>query len=180
MAKVAFVAHCLLNQNSKVYGGAVCPGIYSPAVEELRARGWQMMQMPCPELTFTGLNRFWAVREQYDTIAHRRHCRRIVEPLAAAIGAHVQRGDEVVLIGVEGSPSLGVDVTSSDPARGGKPEWPDGAPELAPGQGIFLEELHAALARAGVKPPRSLGLTEALPDHEPDVERATLGEFLEN
>src|SRR3989442_1095294 len=28
MAGVAFVAHCLLNQNAKVYGGARCPGIY--------------------------------------------------------------------------------------------------------------------------------------------------------
>src|SRR5881275_1894444 len=122
MAKVAFVAHCLLNQNSKVAGGAVCAGIYSPLVEQLRSRGWQLMQMPCPEMTFTGLNRFWAVREQYDTIAHRRHG---------------QRGDEVAIIGVEGSPSMGVRITSSDPARGGRPEWADGAPELAPGQGIF-------------------------------------------
>jgi predicted secreted protein len=179
MAKVAFVAHCLLNQNSKVYGGAVCPGIYSPLVDQLRTRGWQLMQMPCPELTFTGLNRFWAVREQYDTIAHRRHCQRIVEPLAAAIGAHIERGDEVVLIGIEGSPSMGVRITSSDPGRGGKPEWPDGAPELAPGQGIFLEELRAALARRGVEALRSFGLTEALPDHEPEVERAELTAFLE-
>ena len=179
MAKGAFVAHCLLNQNSKVAGGAVCPGIYSPVVEELRRRGWQLMQMPCPEMTFTGLNRFWAVREQYDTVAHRRHCRRIVEPLAAAIGAHVERGDEVVLIGVEGSPSMGVRITSSDPARGGRPEWADGAPELAPGQGIFFEELRGALAERGVEAPRSIGLTESLPDHEPDAERAELGAFLE-
>ena len=180
MAKIAFVAHCLLNQNSKTAGGAVCAGIYTPAVDELRSRGWQLMQMPCPELTFTGANRFWAVREQYDTIAHRRHCRRIAEPLAGAISAHVERGDEVVLIGVEGSPSMGVRVTSSDPARGGRPQWADGAPELAPGQGIFFEELRNALAARGVEAPRSIGLTEALPDHTPGSERAELSEFLES
>jgi hypothetical protein len=73
---------------------------------------------------------------------------------------------------------MGVRITSSDPARGGKPEWPDGAPELAPGQGIFFEELRAALTERGVEPPRSIGLTESLPDHEPDAERAELGEFL--
>jgi predicted secreted protein len=178
VAGVAFVAHCLLNQNSKTDGGARCPGIYSPLVEALRERGWRIEQMPCPELTFTGLNRFWAVREQYDTIAHRRHCRRIVEPLAGAISAHIERGDEVVLIGVEGSPSMGVRITSSDPARGGRPAWPDGAPELAPGQGIFFEELRAALAERGVEAPRSIGLTESLPDHEPEAERAELAEFL--
>jgi predicted secreted protein len=179
VAKVAFVAHCLLNQNAKTAGGAVCAGVYSPLVEELRARDWQLVQMPCPELTFTGLNRFWAVREQYDTIAHRQHCRRIVGSLAGAIGAHVERGDEVVLIGVEGSPSLGVRITSSDPARGGRPQWADGAPELAPGQGIFVEELLAALKERGVAAPRAIGVTEALPDHEPDTERAELAELLE-
>ena len=35
MAGVAFVAHCLLNQNAKVYGGARCPGIYSPLVDSV-------------------------------------------------------------------------------------------------------------------------------------------------
>src|SRR5947199_173298 len=77
MPGVAFVAHCLLNQNSKTKGGARCPGVYSPLVEELRAQGWQMQQMPCPELAFTGLNRFWAVREQLDTRAYRTHFRRL-------------------------------------------------------------------------------------------------------
>ena len=73
MARVAFIAHCLLNQNAKVEGGARCPGVYSPLVAALRARGWSIVQMPCPELAFTGLNRFWAVKEQYDTAAYRRH-----------------------------------------------------------------------------------------------------------
>jgi predicted secreted protein len=179
MAKVAFVAHCQLNQNAKTAGGAVCAGVYPPVVKELRARGWQLMQMPCPELAFTGLNRFWAVREQYDTVSYRRHCRRIVAPLAAAVRAHLERGDEVVLIGVEGSPSLGVRVTSSDPARGGRPQWLDGAPELAPGRGIFIEELLAALARDGVPEPRAIGVTQELPDHQPEVERSELTALLE-
>ena len=176
---VAFVAHCLLNQNSKVLDGAHCAGVYSPVVDVLRARGWRIEQMPCPELAFAGLNRFWAVREQYDTIAHRRHCRRLVGPLADAISAHLERGDEVVLIGVEGSPSLGVRVTSSDPSRGGRPQWEDGAPELAPGRGIFIEELLAALSKRGVPAPRVMGVTEALPDHEPGRERSELSSFLE-
>lgn len=179
MPKVAFVAHCLLNQNAKVAGGAQCPGVYSPLVEELRAHGWQLAQMPCPELTFTGLNRFWAVREQYDTLAYRRHCRSIASAVAGAIGAHLKRGDEVVLIGLEGSPSMGVRVTSSDPDRGGRPEWPDGTPELGPGRGILIEEVLAALAERGVPTPRATGITHVLPDHEPQAERAELAKFLE-
>ena len=116
MPGVAFVAHCLLNQNSKTEGGARCPGVYSPLVEEIRARGWRLEQMPCPELAFTGLNRFWAVKEQLDTAAYRRHCRRLAAAVAGAVAVHVARGDDVIIVGIEGSPSMGVHVTSSDPA----------------------------------------------------------------
>ena len=134
MPGVAFVAHCLLNQNSKTHGGARCPGVYSPLVEELRERGWRIEQMPCPELAFTGLHRFWAVKEQLDTAAYRRHCRRIAAAVAGAIEVHVRRGDDVILVGIEGSPSMGVHVTSSDPERGGRPEWPDGTRRALAGQ----------------------------------------------
>ena len=174
MPGVAFVAHCLLNQNSKCSGGARCPGVYSPLVAALRERGWQIQQMPCPELAFTGLNRFWAVREQLDTSAYRRHCRRLAKGVAGAIEVHVRAGDDVVLIGLEGSPSMGVHITSSDPERGGRPEWPDGADELSPGSGIFIDELSAELAERGVPLPRASGVTHQLPDHDAAAERGAI------
>jgi hypothetical protein len=37
--KVALVANCLLNQNAKVCQGANYPGVVSPVVAALRARG---------------------------------------------------------------------------------------------------------------------------------------------
>jgi predicted secreted protein len=180
MGKVAFVAHCVLNQNSRVLGGAYCPGVYSPFVDELRTQGWELAQMPCPELGFAGLNRFWAVREQYDTLAFRRHCRRIVDGVAGAIVAHLERGDEVVIVGVDGSPTMGVHLTSSDPERGGRPEWPDGADELSEGAGILVEELLAELSSRGVEAPRAIGVKHAQPDRSPDAERAELAAFLED
>ena len=103
---VAFVAHCLLNQNSKTDGGARCPGIYSPLVDLLRERGWRIEQMPCPEHAFLGMHRFWLVKDQADTLAFRRHCRRQAKVVAGAIAVHVERGTDVVVIGVEGSPSM--------------------------------------------------------------------------
>src|SRR3954466_9658912 len=102
MPGVAFVAHCLLNQNSKTEGGARCPGVYSPLVEEIGARGWRLEQMPCPERAFTGLNRFWAVKEQLDTAAYRRHCRRLAAPGAGAGEPHARPGDGVNLVGTQG------------------------------------------------------------------------------
>src|SRR3954453_4192004 len=180
VARVAFVAHCLLNQNAKVDGGARCPGVYSPLVEVLRERGWELEQMPCPELAFTGLNRFWAVREQPDTLACRRHCARIAAAVAGAIAARIGRGDEVMLVGLEGTPSMGVRVTSSDAERGGRPEWPDGAPELTAGRGIMVEELLSELERRGVPKPRAGGITHVLPDHDPGAERSRLVALLDD
>jgi predicted secreted protein len=179
MPGVAFVAHCLLNQNSKTDGGARCPGVYSPLVDELRAREWRIEQMPCPELAFTGLNRFWAVKEQLDTSAYRRHCRRLAAAVAGAIEVHVRRGDDVILVGIEGSPSMGVHVTSSDPKRGGRPTWPDGTDELSPGSGIFMEELTAELEERGVTAPRAMGISHQLPAHDPAGERAALVSLME-
>jgi hypothetical protein len=65
--KVAFIAHCLLNQNAKVEGGAKRPGMWEPVIDLLRERGYVIRQMPCPELAFGGARRFWGVREQFDT-----------------------------------------------------------------------------------------------------------------
>lgn len=75
--KVAFVANCLLNQNAKVCQGARYRGVVSPVVAALRSRGYLLQQLPCPELAFAGVRRWWAVYEQYDTPVYRAHCRRL-------------------------------------------------------------------------------------------------------
>jgi predicted secreted protein len=178
MAKVAFVAHCLLNQNARTAGGAYCPGVYSPFVSELRRRDYQLAQLPCPELAFAGLNRFWAVREQYDTIAFRRHCRGLIAGVAGAIAAHLERGDEVILVGVNGSPTMGVQITSSDPGRGGRPDWDDDTDEAA-GRGILIEELLAELAARGIETPRVTGIRHESGETFGDEQREALASFLE-
>src|SRR5215831_5286150 len=177
---VAFVAHCMLNQNSKVAEGAHCAGIYSPIIDVLREKGWRIEQMPCPELAFAGLNRFWAVREQYDTAAYRRHCERLATAVADVIALRVDRGEDVVLIGVEGSPSMGVTITSSDPQRGGRPTWPDGTPEHVSGEGIFVEELMKALDSRGISFPRVAGETHAIQGHDESAQKAGLECALED
>src|SRR5262245_55696709 len=141
IAGVAFVAHCLPNQNAKVGDGAHCAGIYRPVLDVLRQEGWRIEQIPCPELAFAGLQRWWQVKEQYNTAAYRRHCRRIAVLIADVVEYWVTRGKPVVLIGVDGSPSMGVKFTSSDPTRGGEPFPPVPHADLVPGEGIFIEEL---------------------------------------
>ena len=52
--KIALVANCLLNQNAKVCEGARYRGVVSPVVDALLSRGYQLQQLPCPELAFAG------------------------------------------------------------------------------------------------------------------------------
>jgi predicted secreted protein len=116
---VCYLAHCLLNANAKVDEGARCAGASMPVISLLRAHGAIIRQMPCPELAFGGTRRFWAVREQYDTPAYRAHCRRLAEPVAAGVRADLAAGARVVIIGIDGSPSMGVELTAADGGWGG-------------------------------------------------------------
>ena len=90
----------------------------------------------------------------------------------------MQRGDDVVIIGIEGSPSLGVHITSRDPDRGGRPVWPDGEPEKAPGQGILLDELMAEIRERGLPEPRRMGIMHQLSEFDESVDRAKLDALL--
>ena len=133
--RVALIANCLLNQNAKVCEGAHYRGVVSPVVQALRSRGYELQQLPCPELAFAGARRWWAVYEQYDTPAYRAHCRRLAQAIAPRIEQHLRRGDEVILIGLDGSPSTGVRFTSSKPDWGGRPNRPDDDWDIVPAPG---------------------------------------------
>jgi len=155
--KVALVASCLLNQNAKVCQGAHYPGMVSPVVAALRARGYALQQLPCPELAFAGVRRWWAVYEQYDTPVYRAHCRRLAQAIAPLIEGYIREGAEVILVGLDGSPSTGVRFTSSRPDWGGRPNRPEDDWELVPRPGVWIEELEAELARRGVPPLTATG-----------------------
>jgi predicted secreted protein len=148
--KVALLANCLLNQNAKVCQGANYPGMVYPVVEALRSRGYLLQQLPCPELAFAGVRRWWAVYEQYDTPAYRKHCKQLAEAIAPLIESFIRRGDEVILIGLDGSPSTGVRFTSSQPQWGGRPNRPQDDWDIVPGRGIWIEELEKELERRGL------------------------------
>ena len=175
---MAFLAHCLLNQNAKVDEGAKTPAIWAPVVELLRERGYTIRQMPCPELAFGGARRFWGVREQFDTPLYRRHCRRLATLVASVMEPHVAAGDDVVLIGVDSSPTMGVDFTPSAPHWGGRPDRVEDDSTLVPGDGIFLDELKAELGERGLPIPRSTGIRHWFPDYDPEEERRRLETLL--
>ena len=172
---VCYLAHCLLNANAKVDEGARCAGVSMPVLALLREHGATIRQMPCPELGFGGTRRFWAVREQYDTPAYRAHCRRLAEPVAAQVRADLAAGARVVIIGIDGSPSMGVELTAADGTWGGRPDKPrDEDYPVTPGAGLFTETLLGLLGDT-VASVRAVGIGQDLFDYDEERELVRLG-----
>ena len=133
--------------------------------------------MPCPELGFGGTRRFWAVREQYDTPAYRAHCRRLAEPVAAQVRADLAAGARVVIIGIDGSPSMGVELTAADDS--GRPS------QQAARRGLPRDARHRPLhgdpdraAGRDVEAVHAVGIGQDLFDYDERRELAKLGGIL--
>jgi predicted secreted protein len=130
--KVVVLAHCVLNQNSRVAGLAYYPGAVEEIVNFLIKHDVGMVQMPCPEVMYDGLSRKTRTKEQYETPRFRSLCRRIARSIARLIQEYMRNGFRVLaVLGVEGSPSCGVE-----------------APV-----GIFVEELKKELKKREITVP---------------------------
>ena len=111
--KVVLVAHCALNQNSRVFGLAHYPAVISEIVDVLSRHNVGIVQMPCPELTYAGLARPNRTKEQYNTPRFRKRCKQIAISLAKQIQEYTRNNVKVLaVLGVEGSPTCGVTETS--------------------------------------------------------------------
>ncbi len=166
MSTVVYLAHCLLNANAKVDEGARCPGVFVPGLELLRQHGATLRQLPCPELAFGGTRRFWAVREQYDTPAYRAHCRRLAAPLAGQVRADLAAGSRVVILGIDGSPSMGVELTAASAEWGGRPDKPrEEDYPVTPGRGLFVQTLLELLGPDAARV-RAIGIGQDLLDYD--------------
>lgn len=148
--KVVVLAHCLLNQNSVVWGLAKTGGVFKGLVDYLAERGYGIVQLPCPETSYMGLRRFWQSSEQYDNPGFREHCKRLAGHVTSYLEALREGGVEVVaLIGVRGSPSCGIFETFSSSWRG-NPLEAGGGSRIA-GRGVFMRILIDALEEKGFR-----------------------------
>jgi len=150
--RIAVVAHCLLNVNTKVHGLARYGAVH-PQVRLLLDEGVGLVQLPCPETAHLGMKRWGMTRDQYDVPAYRGLCRRLAEPVADTVASLVADGCKVVGVwGVDGSPTCGVDRTCEGYAGGdiGRLTEPPVAVDVA-GAGVLVEELQAAFRDRGLE-----------------------------
>lgn len=149
--KIVLVAHCILNQNAKIDACAHYPGAISEALAALHAAGVGLVQLPCPELLYLGLDRGKAAGsaatvEAEDTRVARRMgeagaralCRQLVAGIVYQLEEYRKHGFEVAgLVGINCSPTCGVETTWSDDREHA-------------GQGVFTKLLGDELAARGL------------------------------
>ena len=159
--KIAILAHCLLNQNTKPHQRARYPGIVTPVLDVIRQEGYALVQLPCPEIAFAGIRRWSQVIEQYDTPKYRDHCRDLAIRSVDQIDHFLrEKAFTLVIIGLEGSPSCGVHLTGSSNDWQGYP----GAVEMTgkypvkEGTGLFIEALKDEIGRRGLSVPPILAV----------------------
>ncbi len=180
--EVVFISHCLLNQNTRYLGGAVCRGVVSAAIAPYVRDGAGIIQMPCPEQRVWGgvlkTRMLWVIEHpriaraapvlfpvvlRYVRWRYAQQARAIVRDVEGYLASGLSvRG----IVGVAGSPSCGVDTTldlkRAAAAVAGRRRVPATAawmntvvvgPALRPGRGMFTEELTCAMGRRNVDVP---------------------------
>ena len=152
--RVIFLAHCILNQNAISDGTAGYPAAHADLIRTLLDAQVGIVQMPCPELCCLGLDRGDPQAAERPVVVENTRIRvalgapeataqldRLVDHVMLQIREYRRHGFTIVgIVGVNRSPSCGVDTTS------------DRDREL-PGQGVFLARLTAALDTAGLSIP---------------------------
>ncbi|ERI93722.1 hypothetical protein HMPREF1982_01485 [Clostridiales bacterium oral taxon 876 str. F0540] len=138
----------MLNCNSKVEGPVRRKGPLKELLYELIEKDYGIIQLPCPEMTFYGMRRWGHVREQFDNPFFRKHCRQILEPVLEQLQEYLANGYTLnYVIGVNGSPSCGLDLScSSDKWLGELSKWDSldsikGSLQYKNAPGVFMEEL---------------------------------------
>jgi predicted secreted protein len=145
--RIILVSHCILNQNAKIDRCAHYPGAIKEVLNAILESGVGILQMPCPELMYLGLDRQVdragnpTVEEEDTRVALRiaseegiSYCREIAKATVYQIDQYQQNGFEIVgILGINGSPTCGVETT-----------WYDGQEEDSPGILIrtLREKLH--------------------------------------
>jgi predicted secreted protein len=149
--KIIFIAHCMLNQNSVSDGTAEYPGSIQEIIRFIIDSNIGIVQMPCPEFLCLGLDRGNAegrkspvveentrIRTQMKRFLVQDKINKLVRNLVFQITEYKNHGFDILgIIGINRSPSCGVDTTS------------DHNKEIS-GRGIFIGLMNEALQNKGL------------------------------
>ena len=117
--KILFVSHCFLNDAAKLKN----QNLKDQQLERNAKRAFlkqaldydiELIQLPCPEFILYGCNRWGHAASQFDTPFFHKESRRLLEPFVMQIKEYVsapERFEVLGVLGIDGSPSCGVNYT---------------------------------------------------------------------
>lgn len=163
MQNIIFVSHCILNTASKV----VMYEKEDMAKEENLRRhflalaldlGVQIIQLPCPEFTLYGANRWGHTKNQFDNPFFIEHCKKILNPIMIQLKEYIKNKEKFRVLGIagiDGSPSCGVKYTCLGDWGGnltGRNDLKDkiNSADLTKGSGVFMEVFINMLKDEGI------------------------------
>lgn len=71
------------------------PAVITPLIQAVVENNCSLYQMPCPEMTFLGSQRWGMVKRQYDTPYFRKHCREIADEMCDQMNNYIATGHKV-------------------------------------------------------------------------------------
>lgn len=135
------------------------PGMCKDVIDTLHDYGFGVIQLPCPETLYLGVQRWWCTKYLYDNPGFRKYCRELSKHPVDYMENYEQIGYKTVaVLGCNGSPTCGVTLTSFSEDWGGKPKALDFESTLVEGAGVFMEELKKEIETRGLKVPPFYGL----------------------
>jgi len=117
---------------------------------------------------------------QYDTPAYRTHCRRLAQAIAPLIEGYLRRGDEVILIGLDGSPLHRCALSPPASRVGRAAESAEDDWEIQPPPGRVDRGIEAELARRGLPPLPATGWALDMGRFDEAGSRRDLEQFLDS
>jgi len=139
MQEINVIAHCLINPSVRLKG-------LKPQ-KQPDISGY-IIQLPCPETAYFGLNRWEITVEQLEIPNYRSFCQKIFRPTGDIIRMLYGEGYSINLIGVPGSPSCGAKTISTG-FDGGRLREVDHV--HTQGSGIFFYEIMKEFERKGLQ-----------------------------
>lgn len=132
MKKLVLISHCILNTSSKVF----YYGNKENSKENINRKKFlnecfnndiQLFQLPCPEFIMYGAKRWGHSKEQFEHPFFIEHSKNILKTVILQIKEYLRDGDVEILgiVGVNGSPSCGVDFSFSSNWKGEISSNPD-------------------------------------------------------
>ncbi|MHC1746871.1 MAG: CD3072 family TudS-related putative desulfidase [Cellulosilyticaceae bacterium] len=172
--KIVFISHCVLNAASKVMreeqrNMITEDGVRKNFICEGIKQGVQFVQLPCPEFSMYGCNRWGHTKEQFDNPFFKSHCRKILEPYILQMQEYVSnptKFEVIGIVGIDGSPSCGINRTCSG-QWGGEFSRRNDLDEVIQSlhvsrqKGVFMEVLETMMKENNIDLPMS-GLKEGV------------------